>query len=132
MLTEFRQQHLLPPWPTVEAGRTASELFAIADDLANKAKQKAKAAAKKRRAARLAAMRKNPDKTLRESEELAEQHLSSSYAECSKLLADLREALAGTQQAELADQQARALRDKYPTRSRLTGALRKQGFLPKK
>ena len=47
------------------------------------------------------------------------------------LLADLREALAATDQASLPDQQARKLKEDYPTLKLLTGELRKQGFLKK-
>lgn len=132
MLAEFRRRYPLPPWPVVEGTRTVTELYAIADDLSNKSKQKAEAAAAKQRIARLAAMRKDPDKTLRESEQLVEQRGRSSYKKCSELLAELREALEDSDQADLADQQALALRQKFPTLQALVAELRKQGFLPKK
>ncbi len=132
MLAEFRRRYPLPPWPVVEGTRTVTELYAIADDLSNKSKQKAEAAAAKQRAARLAAMRKDPDKILRETEELVAHGFRVEYVKCSQLLADLREAFAGTDQADVADQQALALRQKHPTLKTLVSELRKQGFLPKK
>jgi hypothetical protein len=46
-------------------------------------------------------------------------------------LADLREALVGTPQADLAEKQARKLKGKNPTPRKLTSELRKQGFIPK-
>jgi hypothetical protein len=45
--------------------------------------------------------------------------------------ADLREALVGTPQADLAEKQARNLKDKNPVLRKLISELRKHGFIPK-
>ncbi|MBN2563468.1 MAG: hypothetical protein JXQ75_21320 [Phycisphaerae bacterium] len=47
------------------------------------------------------------------------------------MLADLREALAGSKQSGLAEKQALKLKTKNPRLNRLTGVLREQGFVPK-
>jgi hypothetical protein len=46
-------------------------------------------------------------------------------------LADLREALSGSDQASLAEQQAHKLKNNNPNLHRLTAELRDQGFLRK-
>ena len=47
------------------------------------------------------------------------------------LLKDLREALAGTKQAHLAEQQAQKLKKENPTLNLLTSELRRAGFVAK-
>jgi hypothetical protein len=47
------------------------------------------------------------------------------------MLADLREALAGTKKSGLAEKQALKLKTKNPKRHRLTSELRRHGFVPK-
>ena len=47
------------------------------------------------------------------------------------MLADLREALAGSKKSDLAEKQALKLKTKNPRLNRLTGALREQDFVPK-
>jgi hypothetical protein len=54
-----------------------------------------------------------------------------SYAEIATLLKDLREALAGTKQSGLAEEQARKLKKENPTLNLLTGELRRAGLLAK-
>jgi hypothetical protein len=49
----------------------------------------------------------------------------------SRLLADLREALAGSKQSDLAEKQARKLKTVNATLRHLTAALRRQGFVKK-
>ena len=46
-------------------------------------------------------------------------------------LADLREALAGSKQAGLADQEAQKLKDRHPHSTQLIETLREKGFLPR-
>ena len=53
------------------------------------------------------------------------------YEEIAALLADLREALAGTAQSRLAEERAQKLRAENPTLRLLVSELRRKGFLPK-
>lgn len=84
------------------------------------------------RAKRLAEMAADPAATIRETEKLATQRTTSSYRELAILLSDLREALAGSEQAGLAEKQAQKLKKKYPKLNRLSGELRGAGLLGKK
>ena len=68
---------------------------------------------------------------LKKSEQLVEERSTEAYREASKLLADLREALADTRKAGLAEKQARKLKKANPTRHHLTAALRREGFVLK-
>jgi uncharacterized Zn finger protein len=72
-----------------------------------------------------------PARTLRETEKLVTQCSSEAYRQIATLLAELREALAGREQSALAEQQARKLKNEYPTRRLLTSELRRKGFLSK-
>ena len=47
------------------------------------------------------------------------------------MLADLREALAGSERSNLAEKQALKLKTRNPTLHHLTAALRHRGFVPK-
>jgi len=76
-------------------------------------------------------MAADPSRTLRETEKLVRERSMNSYEQIATLLADLREALAGSEQSGLAEQQARKLRAENPTLHRLTRELRGKGFVPK-
>lgn len=76
-------------------------------------------------------MASDPAPYLQQSEQLVSQRSTDAYQQASELLADLREALAESGQANLADQQARKLKKKHPTLNHLTAALRQKGFVPK-
>ena len=65
-------------------------------------------------------MADNPKPYLKQSEELAAQRSTEAYGEVSRILADLREALADSSQSGLAEQQARKLKQKVPKAHRLT------------
>ena len=73
----------------------------------------------------------DPGPTLRETEKLAGARSVENYHKIAGLLAELREALAGSKQAGLAEQQARKLKKENPTLKLLISALRGKGFLPK-
>lgn len=68
---------------------------------------------------------------MRETEQLVSQRSTDAYKKAASLLADLRESLAGTKDAALAERQAQKLKNSHPTLGELTAALRKQGFLKK-
>jgi hypothetical protein len=76
-------------------------------------------------------MAADPSRTLREAEKLVGQRSTNGYEQIAALLADLRKALAGSEQSGLAEQQARKLKAENPTLHRLTRELRGKGFVPK-
>ncbi|HEV7279691.1 MAG TPA: hypothetical protein VGN57_05710 [Pirellulaceae bacterium] len=143
MLAEFREARGAVAWPTVRLERTMEELHARAEVLQQKADQKA--AAKKlaaerkaleaeelRRAKRRGEISKAPERFLQQTEELVAKRGKDSFREAAEILADMRSAFAGTDRADLAARQAEKLRNTHPTLTHLIGALRREGFLPKK
>ena len=79
-------------------------------------------------AAELKKMAADPTFHVKKIKKLVDQRSTRAYQQAARILADLREALAGTDQAGLAERQALALRAKYPRLNRLLGALREEGF----
>lgn len=131
ILAEFHKGHPAPGWPTVRRDRTVAQLSAAAREVQAESDRKAAEKAARERARRLAGMAADPDRTLRQTEELVRRRGTDAYREIAALLADLREALAGGGQAGLAERQARKLRDENPTLRTLVSELRRNGFLPK-
>ena len=131
ILTEYRKSAGTADWPSVRLDRTIAELESTAEEIQRATKLKAAKAAERAQVKKLAAMFTDPTPTIRETERLVAERSSDNYAKVAVLLAELREALAGTKQAALAEQQAVKLRSKNPTLSRLVSELRKQGFLKK-
>jgi hypothetical protein len=128
---EFEKVSSKPSWPTVQAGRTIAQLEALAKELERERKQEAAAKAARQRAKRLQEMAADPTLFLRETERLVRQRSTEAYQQVSETLADLREALAGSKQAGLAEKQALKLKSDNPTLRHLTAALRRHGFVPK-
>jgi hypothetical protein len=131
ILTEFQKNQGKSSWPSIRLDRTIAELKATAEGIQSDMNRKRAAKAARAQAKKLADMAADPKPTLRETEQLVKQRSGDAYRQIAKLLADLREALAGSAQASLADQQARKLKKENPTLKMLTGALRRQGFLGK-
>ncbi len=131
ILAEFRKSHQAPLWPTVVRDRTIAELKAIAEEIQHQSDREAAAKAAHQRAKRLAAMVVDPTQTLRKTEKLVTQRSGEAYLQIATLLAELREALAGSERSGLAEQQAQKLKSKNPTLHLLTRELRRQGFVPK-
>jgi hypothetical protein len=131
ILAEFQQHQDIPGWPTARSGRTIAELEASAEVIQGKRDRKAAEQATRQRAKKLADMAADPQRFLRETETLVKQRNIEAYGQIATLLADLREALAGSKQADLADKQALKLKNQNPTLNYLTQALRRQGFLPR-
>jgi hypothetical protein len=131
MLAEFRKYRPMAAWPTVQRDRTIAELEAAAEGIHKKAVREAAETAARQRAKRLAGMAADPAPTLSETERLVQLRSRDSYLEIAALLKDLREALAGTEQAGLAEQQAQKLKKKNPTLHLLTSELRRAGFVAK-
>jgi hypothetical protein len=123
MLEEFRKSRPTAAWPTAPRARTIAELKTAAEDIHQKGVRKAAEKAAQQRAKRLADMLADPSPTLRETERLVKLRSRDSYIEIATLLKDLREALAGTKQSGLAEQQAQKLKKANPTLRVLTSAL---------
>jgi hypothetical protein len=131
MISEFHASRQSPLWRTASVNRTIAELESIADGLHSAAKLKASAKAARERAKRLEKMAADPTPTIRETEKLVSDRSTDAYGKIAAILADLREALAGSKNAGLAERQARKLKDKNPTLRVLVKELRGKGFLPK-
>jgi hypothetical protein len=131
ILAEFQKSQGAASWPTIRVDRTIAELEAAAEEIQRQTnRQKAEKAARQR-AKKLADMAADPTPTLRETEQLVQQRNLDAYDQVARLLADLRQALSGSDRSNLAEQQARKLKDKNPKLHQLTAALRRQGFLKK-
>ncbi len=131
ILEQFRKSRSAPLWPTIRRDRTIAELKATAEEIQQEADRNAAANAARQRVQRLADMAADPARTLRETEKLVARRSTEAYSQIATLLTELREALAGSEQSGLAEQQARKLKDKNPTLRLLTSELRRKGFLPK-
>lgn len=131
ILADYRMSQPTPSWPVVKTDRTISELNAIADEIALKAKSKADAAAARKQAKRIADMAADPQRYLKEAEQLAATRTTDGYRKAAATLAELRDALTGGPQASLPEQHTWKLKNTYPTLARLTSELRKKGFVPK-
>ena len=130
MLAEFRQSRPVAGWPTVQRDRTIAELETAAEDVHKKAVRQAdeKATRQRQTTCRHGG---RPGSDPAQTERLVKLRSRSSYVEIAKLLKDLREALAGTKQSGLAEQQAQKLKKDNPTFKMLTSELRRAGFVAK-
>src|SRR5207249_1907191 len=111
ILAKFRSDRSASSWATVRRDRTIAELTATADQIADASSRKAAAKAARDRAKLLAKMAADPDRTLRETEDLVAQRNTEAYRKVAKHLADLRDALAGSEKSGLAEEQARKLKN---------------------
>ena len=131
MLAEFQKSYSVPAWPTVRLDRTIGELKAAAKEIQSAQNRKNAEDAARQRAKKLADMAADPMRPIRETEQLVKHRSMDAYHQIATLLADLREALAGGEQSDLAEKQARKLKSNHPTLNKLTAKLRRQGFLKK-
>lgn len=132
LLAEIRDSQVSTAWPTSVKGRSLEELWRESLQLREKEDARearlAKAKAERERASRLNALRKDPDKWLRETEQLVEARSTANYETTADILKDLREAIGGAEGDKIALQQAANLVKQHPTLSRLKSALRKRGL----
>ena len=87
----------------------------MAENIEAELGKKAAAAIARARIAKMKKIVADPRSYLKKADSLVTERTQKSYDEASSLLADLRDALADSDRADLADQRARALRKKYPT-----------------
>lgn len=131
ILAEFQKTRSAFAWPTSRPDRAIAELLDASEEIQAKNDRKRAANAARQRAKKLADMAGDPERTFRETEALVKQRSTDGYRKAATLLADVREALAGTDRFELAEHQALKLKKKHPTLKHLTAELRKKGFLAK-
>jgi hypothetical protein len=131
MLAAVRDSQSVPAWPTVRRDRTVAELQAAAAEIQQESDRKSAEKAARQRTRRLADMAADPDQTLRETEDLVKQRTTKAYGQIGKILAELRESLAGTDRSGLAEHQAKKLKSENPTLKLLISELRREGFLGK-
>jgi hypothetical protein len=131
ILKEFQKSQRSPPWPTVALGRPIAELKATGEEIQRDRNRRQAEAAARQRAKKLAAMAADPTPTLRKTEQLVKERSVDAYEQLATLLAELREALAGSAQTDLPEQQARKLKSDNPTLRMLISELRRKGFLKK-
>ena len=131
MLAKFRKNRKVPAWPTYDKNRTIAQLEAAADEILQAKKLAAAKNAARQRAKKLAIMAADPKKILLETETLVKNRSTDSYREIAKLLSDLRESLAETGQAGLAEKQAEKLKKENPTLRTRHSELRRQGLIVK-
>lgn len=139
ILAEVRDSQPPVDWPTSDRQRTIIQLMKQADSLrsmakaeeARKAQAKAKrdaAKAERERQARMKKMVKEPQKWLREAEDLADARGTHNYKVAAEILFDLREAL-GDEGDKIVRKHAAHLAKKHPTLNHLKSSLRKRGLL---
>jgi hypothetical protein len=131
ILAEFHKNKETTAWPTVNLGRAIAELGRAAEQIQRENDQKDAEQAACKRAKKLLEMAADPKSTIRETEKLVKERSKKAYSQIAELLADLREALAGHEQSDLPEMQARKLRENYPTLRMLFSELRRKGFLNK-
>ncbi len=129
VVAKFLRERGAPAWKTVNRGRTIAELREAADTVAALAARKSAEKAAQQRKKRLAKAAGNPAIVLTKTEQLVSERSTRAYEQIATMLAELREALANTDQPDLAERQAQKLKKKYPTLNVLTSQLRRQGFL---
>jgi hypothetical protein len=131
ILAEFQKANPKESWPTGVSSRTISELRDLAEEIQDSRNRKRAQAAARNRAEKLARMAQDPTPTLRETDKLVKERSRSSYSRIAELLADLREALSGTDKQNLPESHAQVLKRQNPTLNTLTAELRSRGFLKK-
>jgi hypothetical protein len=131
ILAEFRMDRPRQAWPTAQRDRTIAQLQAVAEEIQRARDKKVASEAARKRAIKLAKMAADPAPYFQKTERLVAERTTEAYQRVGQLLADLREALAETDQAGLAERQAQKLKKMNPTLRHLTAALRRQGFVPK-
>jgi hypothetical protein len=127
-------------WPTVSLGRSLHMLLdrteLIRADRDAKEQKKRQAAAKREAAKkererqnRMREMVKTPKTWLNEATQLVDARGTANYRAAAEILADLREAVGGTEGEKITRKHAAHLAKKHPTLNHLKSSLRKRGLL---
>ena len=140
LLVEIRNMQTSGDWPTTEKQRSFAELseqlrvlrstedWKHARKAAAKAKREA-AKAERERAVRMKEMVKDPNKCMRDAEQLVDAGGTSNYKAAAEILGDLRDAIGGDAGYKIARRHAAHLAKKHPTLNHLKSSLRKRGLL---
>jgi hypothetical protein len=128
-LSRIRDDCGAATWPLAEPSRTIAQLIELANGLGRQRQQREQQAAAKARRQQLAAIAKDPEKTIAAVRELVKMRSVQNYEEAATALADLREALGPEAGPARARAVAQSLRRQNPQLNRLTAALRKRGLL---
>jgi hypothetical protein len=131
ILSEYRQSQGAA-WPTTPGSRTITQLESASEAIAQESRRKADVQAAAERAAQLSRMAADPEPFLLETERLVAERGERAYSKIGKLLVDLREALAGSDRADLAEKQARKLHKEHPKRNTLISELRRLELIAKR
>lgn len=140
-MTRVRETMDQPAWPVSNSDCTLQELLERTEQLRaeESAREKAKQEAAARREAkrqeqkrqqRMQQMVKNPKKWLTEADKLVEQRGTVNYKAAAEILADLGEAIGGSDGNEIVRTHAAHLVQKHPTLTRLKSSLRKRDLWP--
>ncbi|HEY0985243.1 hypothetical protein [Schlesneria sp. T3-172] len=123
MLAQFRRSQGRALWPTNNPRRTMHQLQELEEKALRRAEEQAAAVAARMRQQRLAEIASDPVKVLREIELCVAEKTSDANHRAVVLLCDLRDAVASTDQAGIAESQALKLKKQFPTRRALLNAL---------
>jgi hypothetical protein len=129
LLAEYQKSHPSPPWPTTRLQGTVAQIRAAADAILEEQNRHHAEQTARQRAKDLAKMAADPTKVFSKVERLVSERTTHAYQQAAALLADLKEALAGSDQSNLAERHARKLKETHSTLRNLIAALRSQGFL---
>ena len=140
MLASIRHSAPDIDWPMVVLGRPLHDLLERADVLRaehNAKEEKKRQAAARRKAVeqererqeRMTQMVKEPQKWLREADNLVGARGTKNYKAAAEILADLREAIGGEKGAKLTKEHAAHLAKRHPTLTHLKSSLGKRGLL---
>lgn len=140
LLAEIRDSQQAVTWPVEPPKRTLAQLLQECELLRQKEDEKQRkqaaaqakrdaAKAEKQRQARMAEMKAAPESWLRKTSELVEARGTANYREAASILADLRDALGGTEGNTIARKHAAHLVKSHPTLTVLKSSLRQGGLL---
>jgi hypothetical protein len=140
LLAEIRDSQTPDGWPTSDKQRSLAELLqktaALRSDedakqaRTTQAKAKREAAkAERERADRMKEMVKDPNKWLRDAEQLVDARGTHNYKAAAEILYELREAVGGDDGDKITRRHAANLAKKHPTLNHLKSSLRKRGLL---
>lgn len=140
LLSEIRDSRQAVAWPVEPPTRMLNQLLDKCELLRREEEEKeqkkaiAKAKleadkAEKQRQARMAEMKSDPEPWLKKASQLVEERGTDNYREAANILADLRDAVGGTEGGKLACKHAAHLVMSHPTLKVLKSSLRKCGLL---
>jgi hypothetical protein len=129
LLAGFRKTSGGSLWPTCDSSRTIEELQEAAKEVEQETRRQKAEKATRERARKLKKLAADPRPSLVKTEQLVKERTTEAYRQIATLLADVRDALAASPRAGVAEEQALKLKNANPTLKVLTSELRREGFL---